>query len=171
MTISQMLIPEFDQEMASTRKLLACLPEDKLDYKPHEKSMTLARLAGHVAELPGWIVPTATGDKLEIQPDWKPAIATSRDGLLSLFDANVSAGRTALESMSDEEFARNWSLVFNGHVAFTMPKKVVVRNVVMNHLIHHRAQLGVYFRLNNVAIPGMYGPSADDKAAQEAAKS
>src|SRR5215831_7299431 len=115
MTISQMLIPEFDQEMASTRKLLACLPEDKLGYKPHEKSMSLDRLAGHVAEMPAWIASVANGDKLEIQPDWKPGIATSRAELLSQFDANVATGRAALESMSDEEFAKNWSLIFNGH--------------------------------------------------------
>ena len=165
MTISQTLLPEFDQEMASTRKLLACLPEDKLDYKPHEKSMALGRLAAHVAEMPAWIEPTATSDKLEIPADWKPNVATSKAQLLSFFDDNVARGRAALAGMSDEEFAKPWSLIFKGHVAFTMPKGAVIRSVVMNHVIHHRAQLGVYFRLNNVAIPGMYGPSADDKAA------
>jgi uncharacterized damage-inducible protein DinB len=169
MTISEMLLPEFDQEMASTRKLLACLPEDKLDYKPHEKSMKLGRLAGHVAEMPGWIGSLPGNDKLEIPPDWKPAVATSRAQLLSVFDDNVAKGRAALASMSDEDFGKNWSLIFNGRVAFTLPKLAVVRTIVMNHMIHHRAQLGVYFRLNDVAIPGMYGPSADDKATTAAA--
>ena len=164
MTISETLLPEFDQEMTSTRKLLACLPEDKLDYKPHEKSMALGRLAAHVAEMPGWIASVAEGDKLEIPADWKPNVATSRAQLLSFFDENVAKGRAGLVGMPDAEFAKHWSLVFKGHVAFTMPKGVVIRTVVLNHLIHHRAQLGVYFRLNNVAIPGMYGPSADDKA-------
>lgn len=165
MTISQMLLPEFDHEMANTRKLLACLPEDKLDYKPHEKSMKLGRLAAHVAELPGWIASLPQSSRLEIPPDWKPAVATSREQLLAFFDGNVAKGRAALESLSDEEFSRDWSLVFNGRVALTLPKLAVVRTVVMNHVIHHRAQLGVYFRLNGVAIPGMYGPSADDKPA------
>lgn len=169
MTISQMLLPEYDQEMANTRKLLACLPDDKLDYQPHEKSMKLGRLAAHVAEMPGWIAMLPQRDKLEVSADWKPAIATSREQLLSFFDDNAAKGRAALASMSDEDFAENWSLIFRGHVAFTMPKSAVVRSIVLNHVIHHRAQLGVYFRLNDVAVPGMYGPSADEKAAGAAA--
>jgi uncharacterized damage-inducible protein DinB len=169
MTISQMLLPEYDQEMANTRKLLACLPEDKLDYKPHEKSMTLGRLAAHVAEMPGWIGMLPGGDKFEVPADWTPTVATSREQLLAFFDDNAAKGHAALAGMSDEEFAENWSLIFKGHVAFTMPKVAVARTVVMNHVIHHRAQLGVYFRLNDVAIPGMYGPSADDKSATAAA--
>jgi uncharacterized damage-inducible protein DinB len=171
MTISQMLLPEFDQEMASTRKLLACLPEDKLEYQPHEKSMKLGRLAAHVAEMPGWIAMLPGRDKLEIPPDWKPAMATSREQLLSFLDENAAKGHAALASMSDEEFAENWSLIFMGRTAFTMPKSAVVRTIIMNHVIHHRAQLGVYFRMNDVAIPGMYGPSADDKAAMASAAS
>jgi uncharacterized damage-inducible protein DinB len=169
MSISQMLLPEFDQEMASTRKLLANLPEDKLDYKPHPKSMALGRLAGHVAEMPAWIASLPGQDKLEIPPDWKPNVATTREQLLEQFDQNVAAGRAALAKLSDDEFSQPWSLVFNGKSAFTMPKLAVVRNVVLNHVIHHRGQLGVYFRLNDVAVPGMYGPSADDKAATTAA--
>lgn len=163
MTISQMLLPEFDQEMANTRKLLASLPEDKLDYKPHEKSMTLGRLAGHVAEMPGWIASLPGQEKLVIQPDWKPNTATSREQLLKGFDDNVATGRAALTGLSDEEFGQNWSLEFGGKTAFTLPKVAVLRSVILNHVIHHRGQLGVYYRLNNVAVPGMYGPSADDK--------
>jgi uncharacterized damage-inducible protein DinB len=166
-----MLLPEYDQEMASTRKLLACLPEDKLEYRPHEKSMKLARLAGHVAEMPGWIAMLPHSDKLEVAADWKPNVATSREQLLAFFDDNAAKGRAALASMPDEEFAENWSLVFKGQVAFTMPKSAVVRTIILNHMIHHRAQLGVYFRLNDVAIPGMYGPSADDKAGMSATAS
>jgi uncharacterized damage-inducible protein DinB len=171
MTISEMLLPEFDEEMKSTRKLLARLPEDKLEYQPHAKSMKLGRLAAHVAEMPGWIAALPKQDKLEIPPDWKPAMATSREQLLGFFDDNVAKGHAALAAMSDEEFAEPWSLIFNGHTAFTMPKIAVVRSVIMNHVIHHRAQLGVYFRMNDVAIPGMYGPSADDKAATATAAS
>lgn len=168
MPISQMLLPEFDNEMASTRKLLANLPEDKLDYQPHPKSMKLGRLAGHVAEMPGWIAALPGSDKLEIPADWKPNVATSKEQLLAFFDENVAKGRAALASLSDEDLQQPWSLVFGGHTAFTLPKIVVIRNVVMNHTIHHRAQLGVYYRLNDVAVPGMYGPSADDKSAAAA---
>lgn len=171
MTISQMLLPEFDQEMASTRKLLACLPEDKLDYQPHGKSMKLGRLAAHMAEMPGWLAMLPGRDKLEITPDWKPFVATSREQLLSFFDDNAAKGRAALAGMSDEEFAENWSLIFMGRTAFTMPKSAVTRSIILNHVIHHRGQLGVYFRLNDVAFPGMYGPSADDKAAMATASS
>jgi uncharacterized damage-inducible protein DinB len=121
-----------------------------------------------VAEMPGWIAMLPGKDKLEIPPDWKPNIASSREQLLKAFDENVASGRAALAGLSDEEFGEPWSLVFNGHTAFTMPKIAVVRNVVMNHVIHHRAQLGVYYRLNDTTVPGMYGPSADDKAAAAA---
>ena len=169
MTISEMLLPEYDQEMANTRKLLAVLPEDHLDYKPHEKSMALGRLAGHVAEMPAWIGMLPGCDKMEVPPDWKPVVATSREQLLAIFDENAAKGHAGLAAMSDEEFGQMWSLIFKGRTAFTMPKINVARNIVMNHLIHHRAQLGVYFRMNDVAIPGMYGPSADDKAATAAA--
>src|SRR3954469_7606895 len=103
MTMSQMLLPEFDQEMANTRKLLACLPEDKLDYKPHEKSMALGRLAGHVAEMPVWIPSFPGPDKFVVPADWKPNIAASAAQLLKDFDANVAAGRAALAGLSDEE--------------------------------------------------------------------
>jgi len=168
MPISQMLLPEFDNEMVSTRKLLANLPEDKLDYQPHPKSMKLGRLAGHIAEMAGWIAELPGKDSLDIPPDWKPNTATSKDQLLAFFDANVAKGRAALANLSDEELQKPWSLIFGGHKAFTLPKMVVVRNVVMNHIIHHRGQLGVYYRLNDVAVPGMYGPSADDKSAASA---
>jgi uncharacterized damage-inducible protein DinB len=163
-----MWLPEFDNEMVSTRKLLANLPEDKLDYQPHPKSMKLGRLAGHIAEMAGWIAELPGKDSLDIPPDWKPTTATSKEQLLAAFDANVAKGRAALASLSDEELQQPWSLIFGGHKAFTLPKMAVVRNVVLNHIIHHRGQLGVYYRLNDVAVPGMYGPSADDKSAASA---
>jgi uncharacterized damage-inducible protein DinB len=168
MPISQMLLPEFDNEMASTRKLLANLPEDKLDYQPHPKSMKLGRLAAHIAEMPAWIAALPGSENLEIPADWKPHVATSKAQLLSFFDENVAKGRAALGQLSDDELQQPWSLIFGGHKAFTLPKGVVIRNVVMNHVIHHRGQLGVYYRLNDVAVPGMYGPSADDKSAAAA---
>jgi uncharacterized damage-inducible protein DinB len=162
MPISQALLPEFDQEMANTRKLLERVPDGKADYKPHEKSMSLGRLAGHVAELPGWAKNTLETQLLELQPGMQPYIATSRQELLDKFDKNVAGARPLIERASDEDWMKTWTLKFAGKEIMTMPRAAVMRSVVMNHLIHHRAQLGVYLRLNNVEIPGMYGPSADE---------
>ena len=166
MSISETLLPEFDQEMQNTRKLLECVPEDKPDYKPHEKSMTMARLAGHVAELPGWAVNTVNASELDLTPasgeTFRACIMTSRQQLLEVFDKNAAEARSAIASASDEHLHQLWSLIYKGKKVIEMPRAAVLRSMVMNHLIHHRAQLGVYLRLNNVAIPGMYGPSADE---------
>lgn len=166
MAISQALLPEFDQEMASTRKLLVNVPDGKNDYKPHEKSMTLGRLASHVAEIPGWGTMTLTTRELDIAPADKPAfvphIAASNKELLEIFDKNAAEMRAAISGASDEEWMKSWTLMVRGNTAFTMPRVAVMRGMVMNHLIHHRGQLGVYLRLNNIPVPGMYGPSADE---------
>jgi uncharacterized damage-inducible protein DinB len=162
MTISELILPEFDKEMASTRKILERVPDDKLDFKPHEKSMALGRLASHVAEMTEWAEHTLTADKLEITPDMKPFNAKSRAEILERFDKHVRIGRAALEKTSDADFQRNWSLIFGGKAMLSGTKYEILRAVVINHMIHHRAQLGVYLRLNDVAIPGVYGPSADE---------
>jgi uncharacterized damage-inducible protein DinB len=166
MSISEALLPEFDQEMANTRKLLACVPEEIPEYKPHEKSMPLGRLAGHVAELPNWAVNTIRLTTLDLTPatgeGFKAFFAKSRTELLDTFDKNVAEAREAIAGASDEDLHMIWTLVFRGQTVLQMPRIAVLRSVVMNHLIHHRAQLGVYLRLNNIAIPGMYGPSADE---------
>ena len=166
MSISQTLLPEFDQEMQNTRKLLECVPEDRPDYRPHPKSMALARLAGHVAELPNWAVHTILLDSLDLTPAsgeaMKPTVMTSRQALLDIFDKNVSEAREAIEGATDEHLAQIWSLIYKGHTVLQMPRATVLRSSVMNHMVHHRAQLGVYLRLNDIAIPGMYGPSADE---------
>ena len=166
MSISEALLPEFDQEMANTRKLLACVPEEIPDYKPHEKSMPLARLAGHVAELPSWATNTIRLTTLDLTPatgeGFKAYFAKSRSELLETFDKNAAEAREAIAGASDEHLHVIWSLIFKGHTVLQMPRVAVLRSVVMNHLIHRRAQLGVYLRLNNIAIPGMYGPSADE---------
>jgi uncharacterized damage-inducible protein DinB len=163
MTISEMLLPEFDQEVANSRKILSCLPESGFDFRPHEKSMTLGRLAGHVAEMPGWAIVTLTQEKLEITPGMKPTTATSREQILQVFDDQLAPAREALAAATDEDLRKPWSLVVGGHPAFTLPRHAVLRNMVFNHMVHHRAQLGVFLRLLNIPIPGMYGPSADDK--------
>lgn len=166
MSISETLLPEYDQEMANTRKLLACVPDSKMDYKPHEKSMTMGRLAGHVAELPSWALHTIRVDRLDLTPvdgpGFKPFIAISQKELLETFDKNVAEARQAMAGATDEHLAQVWSLIYRGQTVLSMPRAAVLRTVVMNHLIHHRAQLGVYLRMNDVAIPGMYGPSADE---------
>jgi uncharacterized damage-inducible protein DinB len=168
MPISQVLLPEFDHEMANTRKLLERIPDDKFDYKPHEKSMTLGRLAGHVAEVPSYATATIRMDKLELTGSEKPFQPTSKKEVLESFDKYVAEARQAISSVSDEDLGKIWSLRFGGKDVFSMPRVAVLRSMVMNHLIHHRAQLQVYLRLNNVEIPGMYGPSADEMKAWQA---
>ena len=157
MSISQMFLPEYDQEMANTRKLLACLPEDKLDYQPHEKSMKLGRLAGHVAEMPAWIGMLPGSDKLEVPSDWKPNAATSTEQLLAFFDDNVAKGRAALAAMSDEEFAQNWSLIFKGHTAFTMPKRARKKTRIGSSKVTPRPRMTVLKRsvYSPISISGL----------------
>jgi uncharacterized damage-inducible protein DinB len=162
MSIATSLLPEFDQEMASTRKILECVPDDKSEYRPHPKSMPLGRLAGHVAELASWGATTINTDVLEITPDFVPFVAESRQQLLETFDKHAAAAREAIAGASDEHYFKTWELKFSGKTMMSLPRIAVLRTVVMNHLIHHRAQLGVYLRMNDIAIPGMYGPSADD---------
>ena len=173
MPMREMILPEFDQEMAGTRKMLERVPEKIPDYKPHEKSMALNQLAGHVAELPGWAKETMTQEVLVLDPaTYQPFLPKTRQELLAKFDQNVSAGRKALESITDENLGVMWSLkTKDGHTIFTMPRAAVLRGMVLSHMIHHRAQLGVYLRLNNIEIPGVYGPSADEMKAWQAKNS
>jgi len=162
MSFSEALLPEFDEEMKSTRKMLERIPDDKFDYKPHEKSMPMGRLASHVAELPSWAKYTLESELLEMQPGQAPYQANSRQQLLTDFDKNVSDARKAITAATDADFAKIWTFKYGGQTVFAMPRSVVIRSVVMNHMIHHRAQLSVYLRLNEIEVPGMYGPSADE---------
>ena len=162
MPFSETLLPEFDAEMKNTRKLLECVPDGKFDYQPHAKSMTLGRLASHVAELPGWAAMTVDREVLELEPGFKPHIAASRAELLEGFDKCSADARQKIAATGDADWSKIWTLKYAGNTIMSMPRAAVMRSVVMNHLIHHRAQLGVYLRLNEVEIPGMYGPSADE---------
>jgi uncharacterized damage-inducible protein DinB len=162
MSITAMLLPEFDQEMANTRKLLERVPEDKLDYKPHPKSMTLGRLAGHIAELPAWVANTLSTDTQNITPGQQTPPPPSRGELLARFDRNVAELRAKLVNVTDQQLAQTWTMTLGGKTVLSMPRSSVVRLGFMNHIIHHRAQLGVYLRLNNLPLPGLYGPSADE---------
>ena len=167
MALRDALLPEFDAEMSNTRKILERVPVDKADFKPHEKSGSLGWLAWHVADLPHWVVEIVNNDELDFAPVGVPRPATprleTRDALLASFDQKVADARAAIAGVSDERLAGAWSLKAGGHTIFTMPRSAVLRSFVMNHTIHHRAQLGVYLRLNGVPVPGMYGPSADEK--------
>jgi uncharacterized damage-inducible protein DinB len=163
MSFSQGLLPEFDEEMKNTRKILERVPDGKFDYQPHPKSMTLGRLATHVAELPGWGKTTLETEMLEMDSSYKPHIATTTAELLAMFDKNVAEARARIAAATEQDWAKTWGFKYNGHLVMSMPRTAVMRSVVMNHLIHHRAQLGVFLRLNDVAIPGMYGPSGDEK--------
>src|SRR5262245_19285094 len=157
MTIAQTLLQEFDQEMANTRRTLERVPEDKLEWKPDPKSMAMGRLAQHVAEMPGWGSETMTKEGLDLDPEGKGFTPrrspNSRQEILDMFDKNVKESRAAIEKAADADFMKSWSLLMNKKVLMTMPRMAVLRTFVMNHVIHHRAQLTVYFRLNGVPVP------------------
>jgi uncharacterized damage-inducible protein DinB len=166
MAINAALLGEFDQEMVSTRKTLERVPLDKADWKPHEKSTAMGGLATHLSNIPTWAVYTIDQDSLDLMPNGKPLApavqAKSQEELLATFDSNVAKARAAIAGASDEELFKPWSLQSNGNTLMTLPKVAVLRSFVMNHLIHHRAQLGVYLRLNDIPVPSVYGPSADE---------
>ena len=168
MALRDALLPEFDQEMANTRKTLDRVPDDKFDWKPHEKSMPLGGLATHLSNLPTWVVYTISQDSLDLAPGGVPLPpappAKSRTEVLELFDNNVVKARVAIAAASDEELFKSWTLLSGGKHVLTLPKIAVLRSFVMNHSIHHRAQLGVYLRLNDIPVPSIYGPSADEGA-------
>jgi uncharacterized damage-inducible protein DinB len=166
MTYAETILPEFDQEMANTRKVLERIPEDKLEWRAHPRSNTIGWNANHLADLPNWLVQTLTRPSLDIAPvggeRYPFPTLTSRREILDLFDRNVAAARAAIAAVKDEEMSQPWTLLQAGKPFFTMPRAAVVRGVVLNHLIHHRAHLCVYLRLNDIPVPGMYGPSGDE---------
>lgn len=165
MSIAQSLLPEFDHEFATLRKTLERVPEGKGDFAPHPKSMPMGRLAGHLAELGGWVNSTLEADELDFgKMDYKPFIPGSTAELVAKLDATVAKARAVLAATSDADMMKPWTLRSGEQVYFTMPKVAVLRSFVMNHMIHHRAQLGVYLRLNDVPVPSTYGPSADEGA-------
>ena len=144
MPFSQMLLPEFDEEMKNTRKLLECVPDGKFDYKPHPRSMTLGQLATHVAQMSTWAATTMEVELLEFGPDFKPPLASSRAELLQMFDQGIAESRTKIAAASDADWGKTWTLKFDGKTIMSMPRAMVMRSTVLNHMIHHRAQLGVF---------------------------
>ena len=162
MTIAETLLPEFDQEMASTRRLLERVPTEKGQWKPHPKSFSLGHLTQLVCWMPGWITNTLTETELNLVGA-SPYSYEKTEDLLALFDKNVSEARAAIAAGKDEDYKVDWSLKFADRVIFTQPRREVVRNHI-NHLIHHRGQLTVYLRLIDVPLPSIYGPTADERA-------
>jgi uncharacterized damage-inducible protein DinB len=166
MTIGQSMLPEYDMEMQNTRKTLELVPDDQWNWKPHEKSGTVGWLAGHIATLPGWCAMTINTEQLDYAPvngpAYEPPKISNRNELLAVFDKESAEARAALAGASDADLMKGWTLLAGGQTIFTMPRVACIRGFVMNHLIHHRAQLGVYFRLLGVPVPGLYGPSADE---------
>jgi len=162
MPIVDTLLPEFDHEMTTTRKVLERAPESRFDWKPHAKSFSLGALATHVATLPGWGVDTLTKTEYDIAAEQPPAAPASTTALLTTFDENVAASRSALVGRTDEDLLVMWTLKQGDNAIFSMPRAGVLRSFVLSHLIHHRGQLSVYLRLLDVPVPSIYGPSADE---------
>jgi uncharacterized damage-inducible protein DinB len=166
MSISQIMLPEFDHEAINTRKVLERLPDDKWDWKPHEKSGTLSWLANHVAELNNWTAVTINSDQLDFAPVNGPAYVSpksaNRKELLAVFDKYTADAHAALAAATDEHLQKPWTLLVGGQVLFTLPRAKVIRDFAFNHLVHHRGQLTVYLRLLNVPLPPIYGPTADE---------
>lgn len=166
MSISASLLPELDQEMAGTRKTLERIPEDKFEFRPHPKSFNMISLATHIANMISWGTITINQDSFDFSPvgsePYKEEPAESVAVLLEKLDKNLTEFRAALANASDEVLMTNWSLLSGGQVLFTMPRIAVLRSFLFNHIVHHRAQLIVYLRMNDVPVPGLYGPSADE---------
>ena len=162
MTISESILPEFDHEMATTRITLERAPNDKFDYRPHPKSMALRGLVSHLSHIPYWAVMTIRHDRLDLAANPPMPGVANVEQALAEFDQNVAQAREAISACSDEEWLQPWTLAMGEKAIMTLPKIAVIRSFVMNHNIHHRAQLGVYYRLNDISVPSVYGPSADE---------
>jgi uncharacterized damage-inducible protein DinB len=161
--LANAFLSELENEIKVTRSVLERVPADKFDWKPHERSMTMGRLAVHVAEMFGWTKQTLQSDVLDFAGmDYTPYEPKTNEELMAFFDEHVAKAREVIGQTSDETFMTNWTMRNGEQVYFTMPKVAVMRSFVMNHIIHHRGQLSVYLRLNDIPVPSIYGPSADE---------
>jgi uncharacterized damage-inducible protein DinB len=164
MAMIDSLMEEFEHEAQTTRKHLARLPENKLDWRPHEKSFTAGALASHITELVTFTDAIFNQDELDFDPaTYKPYIATSLADLIKTFDDNVAKGKQALAGATDDILAQSWSFKIMGRVRFEKPRAAAFRDFALSHMIHHRGQFSVYLRLLNVPVPGSFGPSADEQ--------
>lgn len=157
------LLPEFDHEFAQTRRTLERIPDDRFDWKPHEKSYSLHELSAHLVEIPGWVPATIEREMIDLDEPMERDVPETREALLEKFDQQVEAARESLAGASRDTLAETWSLKYDGEVRMSMPKAAVLRGFVFNHNVHHRAQLGVYLRLLDIPVPAIYGPSADEE--------
>jgi uncharacterized damage-inducible protein DinB len=165
MSFNQSFIEELKQEAANTRKMLEVIPVDKNDWRPHAKSMSLGRLATHVAEIAHWITDIMSADELDFATaKFSGHTASSNAELLAILDENVNKAVKALENSKDEDFGKLWTMRSGDKVFYSLPKGTVIRRFGYSHLYHHRGQLSVYLRLLDVPVPGMYGPTADERA-------
>jgi uncharacterized damage-inducible protein DinB len=163
MPINQSFLQELESESKSTRRSLQRCPEEHFDWKPHEKSYSLGRLASHIAELTNMITLALTSSELDfVKRGYKPSIATTNQELMKIFEDNLSRAKEELQKADDDAFAQDWQLRGGERIYFTLKKAEAVRTMALNHIIHHRGQLSVYLRLLNVPVPGMYGPTADE---------
>lgn len=163
MTYAEIVLPEFDQEMANTRKVLECVPDDKFDWKAHPKANTIGWVANHLAEINSWVAGTLTGTEWDFNPvggeKYQSPALKSKKEILALFDQNTAAARAALQAVNDADIDVKWTLLDGGKPFITMPRRDVIRYWVLNHTIHHRAYLLSYLRMLDIAVPGMYGPA------------
>jgi uncharacterized damage-inducible protein DinB len=163
MTIPELFLQEFDLEMPGTRRILERVPEARFAWKPHDKSMTLGRLASHVADIPARCSAIIATEELVRQPGSAPWTASSTADLLDHFDTAAGSARAALAGLCDDQLSVIWTIKMGDRVLASIPRVMALRRIFMDHIIHHRAQLGVFLRLLDVPIPGLYGPSADDQ--------
>lgn len=163
MTIGKALAAELQQEAEATRKILQRLPEDKFDWKPHEKSMSLQQLAAHIIEMISWTPATLNQPGIDFATmDYKPTVHENTASMLEAFEKNLAEATTLLSNVSDQDLMQTWFMRNGEKLYFEMPKTIVMRSFVMNHIVHHRGQLSVYIRMLDVPVPSIYGPSADE---------
>ena len=171
MAMSHALIPEFDHEMANTRTTIERVPDAKWDWKPHPKGGTIGWYVNHLILFPNWLAGMFMSDSFDVAPGGKQVEmpkATNTKEAIAIFDKGLADARAALAKATDEQLMKNWSLLNNGQAIFAMPRIAAYRGMIMNHMIHHRGQLTIHFRMNDIPVPSLYGPSGDDVAAQAA---
>jgi uncharacterized damage-inducible protein DinB len=164
-SIKDSLLPEYDHEMGTARKLIERVPDGEMGWKPHQRSMSIGELAMHIAEIPGWagaILKAPEFDMSQAGEEHAPKAPASRADLLQKFDKTVADARALIADTSDAEFMGRWALKNHGQDVFSAPRIVATRSFIFNHAIHHRGQLSVYLRLKNIPVPAIYGPSADE---------
>lgn len=164
MALNQPLLEELDREAQITKKILGKVPSEHLAWQPHEKSYKLGGLASHISEIPGWLDIIINDDELDFATmDYTPPTINKNADIIKLFEENLAKGKEVLQQTTDDKFNGNWRMRQGEQIFFELPRTQVIRTWVMNHIVHHRAQLGVYLRLLNIPVPGTYGPSADEQ--------